>query len=451
MPKRKGGPDSELMIRAAVEGGRAAQEGREAVLRTKSESADQISDIGKQLIALGERSRDREFQAEEAQKDRSARSTEATKERAFRGAESERDRSAREAMQTQELSAREKIEARQAAQYAAEHELEQTSQNGGGGAAAAAAPATAQSQVAEFPGGNVPDVNADPQVQQRLAQTQADMQRGEAQRNKETEVVRQGDTTRVYAGSGEPSYRKSQSRQEREAAERAARAEDERMKQASRLQRMESAINRDDDAAVKELQKEFEAPMRADWKLRDAFGKGTIAEDDPAWGQLEESLNDPLLGEHPSQELMNEIRTRANPAPHVARFLSNRIAMEGVKMAVRTGLLPSADVQDTTNPIWQRFYQEQWRASAQMAQNPFIRPRDMQHKMRIVNKTAAATMMLVPSWAQAMQSAGQQQQPGAQGANEQPPGPPGAAVQQPQQPGRSGRPGRIPGRAEEGF
>jgi hypothetical protein len=438
------------MIRAAVEGGRAAQEGREAVLRTKSESADQLSDIGKQLIALGERSRDREFQAEEAQKDRSARSTEATKERAFRGAESERDRSAREAMQTQELSAREKIEARQAAQYAAEHELEQTSQNGGSGAAATA-PATAQSQVAEFPGGNVPDVNADPQVQQRLAQTQADMQRGEAQRNKETEVVRQGDTTRVYAGSGEPSYRKSQSRQEREAAERAARVADEKEKRALRLQRAELALNRDDDVAAKEMRHEYEAPMRSDWKLRDAFGKGTIAEDDPAWGQLEESLNDPILGEHPSQELMNEIRTRANPAPHVARFLSNRIAMDGLKMTAQTGMMPSEEVFDSSNPIWGRFKLMQDQVHAQMGQNPFIRPRDMQHKNRIVNKTAAAMMMLVPSWAQAMQSAGQQQQPGAQGANEQPPGPPGAAVQQPQQPGRSGRPGRIPGRAEEGF
>lgn len=401
MPKRRG-PNSELMIQAAAEGARIAMQGQEAVLRQKEGAAEGFQDVGRQLVGMGERQLDREQQSKEAEK-----------ERAFRSGEGLKERVARSGEQAKELRSREKIEEGRLGLAAAEAGLEEVPQEQGGGAAPTeAAP----------PGGAV-----DPR-QQALAQ---EMERGKAQMDKPLES----------AQDGKPRYRAGEAKLKKEAADqqiRMSNAETAAINARNARERLNNQIleaqYKQDQVALKELRTQIQAPIKADQRLRDDIGTGKLLKGDPRWAALKEMISDPLTGQHPSAELVQEVESETN-GPHLARFISNRQASAGIKMALDTGDLPDSELIDTTNPMWQQFFAQTKQAEQFLggtAIGQFVDIRSVQHKQRLVNKAAALIMSLQPMLgAQSPQQSPQQPQGGAGAPQQQSGAPAPAPVSQP--------------------
>lgn len=412
MPKRKSGPNSELMIRAASEGGRLAQQGQEAVLRAKEQSAQEISDVGKQLVTMGERQHDREHQSSESEK-----------ERAFRSNENLKERVAHSGDQARELRSREKIEADRLSLEAADRGLEEVPQEQAGGAP---------------PGGAM-----DP----RMQKTKEAMDRGREQNAKRIEMTTQGPKK----------FRPDEARQEKERSDAETKRFNAETARANafnaerrRVDQYNEAQQRQDKEALARVRKDMQAPMEADQRLYNALGKGELSKNDPKWQMLEdEFINNPLTGEHPSQEVVDEIRNRAQFAPNLQRLISNRQAVAGIKMAGDTGDLPDNALLDTGNPLWQRFFDHVEQAKQFLggsAISAFVDIRDVEHRKRMCHQAAALIMQLEPIYgatapaamlgasmmpgpARMAAQAGLQQQAGqglqqlGRGANEQPAGP----------------------------
>jgi len=417
MPKRKG-PNSEAMIRAAAEGGRLAQQAQEEVYQTKKESAEGFSDVGRQLVGIGERQKDRDTQKEEAEKDRKFRSDEALK-----------DRVARSGDQARELRSREGIEENRLQLEAADKGLVDTqgkqgaASSSGGGASSAARPPLDERQ-------------------QGLANTMAQAQAENAAKAENGKI--QGDKRLEAATDGKNRFLPGEDRKAKDDAERRIKqlnAETAAINARNAAERRKDtylqAQHKQDQQALKEVRAQMQAPMKADQKLRDDIGTGKMGPDDGRWKQLEEMIDDPLTGQHPSQELVDEVRSHTN-GPNIARFISNRQASAGIKMALDTGDLPDSDLIDTTNPMWQQFFAQTKQAEAFLggsAIGQFVDIKSMQHKQRLVNQAAALMMTLQPmlgaqsppaQGAQAPQQGG----PGVQPQQQQPGGAPAPAAQQ---------------------
>jgi len=368
MPKRKG-PNSELMIRAAAEGGQLAARGQEAVLNERQQAAaasqEGFQRAGGQLVEVGENAKNRDLQREKFAEDR------------------------RQYEEQKQIGLADKglVEDQ-------------------GGAPGATPPGAAQ----------------DPR-QQALQQ---EMERGKEQMAKPLES----------ATDGKPRFVKSDERQAKEKTEQDIRqknaetAASNAFNARERLnQQYKDSQYKQDAESLKQLRTQIQAPMKADQKLRDDIGTGKMGPDDGRWKQLEEMIDDPLTGQHPSQELVDEVKSHTN-GPNLARFLSSRQAAAGIKMALDTGDLPDSDLIDTTNPMWQQFFGATKQAEAFLggsAIGQFVDIKSMQHKQRLVNQAAALMMSLQP-----MLGA---QSPPAQGAQAPQQGGAGGPVQQQQQSG----------------
>lgn len=362
MPKRKSGPNSELMLQAGATGGQAAARGQEAVLREREQAANATQEgfqrAGGALVEVGEREKDRELQREKFAEDKRQYEDQKQIKLADKGLVEE-------------------------------------------GAGPGAAP----------PGGA-----EDPRAQE----LQKEMERGKEQMSKPMEAATQG----------KPRYVHSEERQAKEKSELETRqynAETARANAYNAERRRVDAYNeaqqKQDTEALKQVRQQMQAPMEADQKLRDDLGTGKLGPDDGRWKSLEEMIDDPLTGQHPSQELVDEVRSKTN-GPNLARFISNRQAMAGIRMAGDTGDLPDAKLIDTTNPLWQQFFAATKQAEGFLggsAIGQFVDVKSVQHKNRLCHQAAALIMQLQP-----LMGAQSPPQPGAQPAQ----GGGGGSVQQ---------------------
>lgn len=362
MPRRKSGPNSELMIRAAAEGGRAAAQGQEAVLREREQANAAVQDQGGRaaqgLIEVGENEKNRALQREKFGEEKRQYEEKKQIELADRGL------------------------------------VEQPA---------------GQEQPAPPGGVQEPD-QAQAQQDPRQQALRAEMERGREQMNKPLEA----------ADTGKPRFIKSEDRQQKERSEldikrsNAQTAADNAFNARQRLVNdYNSAQHKQDEEALKQVRADMQAPMVADQKLRDDLGNGKLLPDDGRWKQLEQMVDDPLTGQHPSQELVDEVKNHVN-GPNLARFISNRQAMAGIKMAGDTGDLPDAKLIDTTNPMWQQFFAatkqaEQFLGGSAIGQ--FVDVKSVQHKNRLCHQAAALIMQLQP-----LMGAQSPPQPGAQPA-----------------------------------
>lgn len=394
MPKRKG-PNSEAMIQAAAEGGRLAQAAHEGRAAAESRSVEQLNDVGKQLVGIGERQKDRDTQKEEAEKDRKLRSDEALKDRVSRSGDQARELRSREALTREELKQKKELGEAELQERAAEHGLEQTPDDEAGGAPGATPPGGAP-PGATPPGGAL-DARAQ-KVQEGMAQGLADQQakaQGQEHQAKGIEATKHG-----YRPSAEEMAKRDLAAKTKQ-IDYENKVASLRLKRQQLIDQHQEAVAKGDEIALKHIKENFEAPLKADVKLRDDIGSGKLTSDDARWPSIIESIEDPVVGPPPDQALLDEIHNhgKGGPYPNLMRYVTSRQMMGAIKMALDTGDLPDGKYWDKNTVIAKRFDAAWDQAHAFMAGgalNNFVDFKSTLHKNRLVNQAAALIVTLQP-------------------------------------------------------